>query len=208
MKCPDCGKRFDSEQAVQNHRIAKHGAQPVRPFVCHCGKGFKTPNAMAYHKRDAHQEGLPEQRKPKARKPKERKRYEKPQRVGEVVPCPVHGLPMVSRKGPFGTYHCCPKRPECDIIGDWSDHDGRFHVSTQADRDARKLAHATFDPLWQSGHMRRHEAYRWLAEQLGITDREQCHIKHFKEAEALRVVAIVQAYVSANPQVHDLLLTT
>lgn len=33
-------------------------------------------------------------------------------------------------------------------------------------RKARNAAHAAFDPLWQSGGMRRHEAYAWLAKQM------------------------------------------
>lgn len=42
-------------------------------------------------------------------------------------------------------------------------------------RKAKSDAHAAFDPVWREGGMKRQQAYRWLAEQLGIS-REECHI--------------------------------
>lgn len=58
-------------------------------------------------------------------------------------------------------------------------------------RQARRAAHAAFDPLWQSGTMKRREAYRWLAEQLGLTA-EECHIGRFTLEQCAEVVAIVR----------------
>lgn len=42
-------------------------------------------------------------------------------------------------------------------------------------RKYKRAAHATFDPIWQSGRMRRNVAYAWLSERLGIP-REETHI--------------------------------
>lgn len=51
---------------------------------------------------------------------------------------------------------------------------------------ARMAAHDAFDALWKSGQMSRSEAYRWLAEQLGVS-REDCHMVLFDEATCARV---------------------
>ena len=58
-------------------------------------------------------------------------------------------------------------------------------------RQARVDAHAAFDPLWKSGDMRRGDAYRWLAGQLGIP-RKKCHIGNFDVARCRRVVEAAQ----------------
>lgn len=58
-------------------------------------------------------------------------------------------------------------------------------------RKARKEAHLAFDPLWRSGPLSRHEAYGWLAGQLGIAH-DQCHIGMFDATTCQRVVAIMQ----------------
>lgn len=55
-------------------------------------------------------------------------------------------------------------------------------------RMARSAAHAAFDPLWKSGKMRRSQAYKWLAERLGIPASET-HISWMDAATAKRVVA-------------------
>jgi len=45
-------------------------------------------------------------------------------------------------------------------------------------RAAKSAAHAAFDPLWRSGNRTRHQAYAWLAEELGIKT-HNCHIGMF-----------------------------
>lgn len=45
-------------------------------------------------------------------------------------------------------------------------------------RRAKQDVHRVFDPLWKTKQMTRNEAYRWLAEELGI-DRKECHIGMF-----------------------------
>jgi hypothetical protein len=57
--------------------------------------------------------------------------------------------------------------------------------------DFRARAHAAFDPLWRSGEMSRNAAYRWLANELGLS-REECHISLFDRATCERVVAVCE----------------
>ena len=45
-------------------------------------------------------------------------------------------------------------------------------------RVAKSRAHAAFDPLWEIGKMDRHQAYAWLAKELGL-DKKHCHIGMF-----------------------------
>lgn len=76
-------------------------------------------------------------------------------------------------------------------------------LGTPADkvtRDARRAAHAAFDPMWQkrqrlsgiSKHHARGKGYKWLAAQLGI-DPKACHIASMDAATARRVVEICRA---------------
>lgn len=51
---------------------------------------------------------------------------------------------------------------------------------------ARIDAHRYFDPLWHFGLLSRKEAYRMLAEEMGLTP-EQCHIALMTEEQALSV---------------------
>jgi len=56
-------------------------------------------------------------------------------------------------------------------------------------RKAKQEAHAAFDPRWRGLHGKRREAYRWLAEGLGI-DFADCHIGMFDVAMCRRVVKL------------------
>lgn len=56
-----------------------------------------------------------------------------------------------------------------------------YPLGTLADtktKNARKAAHAAFDPIWKSKQMKRGDAYKWLAEKLDI-ERWRCHISWF-----------------------------
>lgn len=53
----------------------------------------------------------------------------------------------------------------------------------------RCMAHAAFDPKWQSGKMSRTEAYAWLAKELSIP-KEACHMLMFDEEMCKRVLAV------------------
>lgn len=56
-------------------------------------------------------------------------------------------------------------------------------------RTWKKKAHATFDLLWKQGHMKRDEAYKWLAEKLGI-NHEFCHIGMFSVKYCKKTVEV------------------
>lgn len=74
--------------------------------------------------------------------------------------------------------------------------DGTVAMGRLADaelRSAKQAAHAAFDPLWRGGSMRRREAYKWLARELGIRPK-QAHIGHFDAAQCQAVVAAVARY--------------
>ena len=58
-------------------------------------------------------------------------------------------------------------------------------------RRAKSAAHRAFDPIWKNKHMKRPQAYKWLAEQLKISGGD-CHIGMFnletcKEVERLSI---------------------
>jgi hypothetical protein len=63
-------------------------------------------------------------------------------------------------------------------------------------REAKKAAHAAFDPLWKRGSMTRTQAYAWLSAALGIPAAD-CHIGMFDLSTCGRVVAEVIAYTEA-----------
>lgn len=56
-------------------------------------------------------------------------------------------------------------------------------------RKAKLMAHDAFDPWWKSKKMKRGEAYRWLAQQLGI-DGSDCHIGMFDLETCQKVIDI------------------
>lgn len=64
-------------------------------------------------------------------------------------------------------------------------------LATREIREARKLAKAAFNPLWQGDAPRfnRSEAYQWLASQLGI-EKETCHVGWFDVAMCQKVVLV------------------
>jgi hypothetical protein len=66
----------------------------------------------------------------------------------------------------------------------------------KATKRARMDAHAAFDALWKSRRMGRGEAYRWLADKLGIAPRD-CHIGHMTRDMAERVVSVSREEASA-----------
>ncbi|MDY7579382.1 zinc-finger-containing protein [Herbaspirillum sp. RTI4] len=54
---------------------------------------------------------------------------------------------------------------------------------------ARMSAHNAFDPKWQSRQMTRSQAYKWLAQQLGVSERE-CHMLKFDIPMCERVISV------------------
>jgi hypothetical protein len=68
-------------------------------------------------------------------------------------------------------------------------------VANKELREAKKKAHAAFDPIWQKDmewngkkrHEARNDAYAWLAEQMGIS-KEVCHIGMFDVDQCYQVI--------------------
>lgn len=88
-------------------------------------------------------------------------------------------------------YRCVP----CDAHVGCHPHSHRplGRLADAGLRKAKMAAHRAFDPLWQSGRMRRKEAYRWLADQLGI-EPNLCHIGLFDVLQCRAVVDVVDGY--------------
>lgn len=56
-------------------------------------------------------------------------------------------------------------------------------------RKAKMRAHSAFDPIWRDGEKSRKDAYKWLANQLGIEGSE-CHIGMFDVDMCNRVAEV------------------
>jgi hypothetical protein len=69
-------------------------------------------------------------------------------------------------------------------------------------RGAKMDAHNAFDALWRKyKKFSRKDAYKWLAESLGIS-RSDCHIGMFDVATCRRVVEVVKAFWEQNRRNH------
>lgn len=95
--------------------------------------------------------------------------------------CPRCGREAQATETRYGIRHDC-----CDTHS-W----GGKPLETQATHNARKRAHAAFDPLWRDGPLSRGHAYRLLSETLDV-DAEDCHISLMSEEDALRVPPAVE----------------
>ncbi|QWL60679.1 hypothetical protein HQ400_21660 (plasmid) [Aeromonas jandaei] len=94
----------------------------------------------------------------------------------------------------FGPIYLCKCLPGWAYVGC---HPGTVKpLGRLADKELRfwkKQAHAAFDPLWKGKHMKRGQAYGWLAEQLGI-DKSDCHIGMFdvKTCERVKFICLAK----------------
>lgn len=99
---------------------------------------------------------------------------------------PFGKQPMVYRCNGCGAYVGCHA-------------DTKVPLGTLADhklREARKRAHSAFDHIWKSKRKTRGDAYRWLANKLGI-DRHACHMAWFDAQTCARVVEFSTQYLKA-----------
>jgi hypothetical protein len=64
-------------------------------------------------------------------------------------------------------------------------------LATDETRRLKIDAHAAFDPMWKTGSMKRKQAYAWLGERLGLSDRD-CHIGWMSDEDLRRVVEICE----------------
>ena len=87
-------------------------------------------------------------------------------------------------------FYGCSTWPACKAAhGAHPDGSPVGKPGTVQEKEARQLAHIAFDQLWQGGGMRRSQAYKWLAEQMGM-EKSKCHIGSFDVAMCNRVVEI------------------
>ena len=104
------------------------------------------------------------------------------------IKCPKCGSDVRRVKTRYGIRNSC-----CDL---WS-WDNAPLVDAET-HDARKAAHAAFDRIWKSGVMKRGQAYRALAEEMGLT-RADCHMKIMDAPTARRVPAIADRIMGLAP---------
>jgi hypothetical protein len=85
-------------------------------------------------------------------------------------------------------------------VGQGDSSEGNAGERTDAQRsqgracrcNARKAAHAAFDPIWMEGDMSRRKAYAWLAQSLGLSV-EETHIGVFNVETCQRVITLAKA---------------
>ena len=58
-------------------------------------------------------------------------------------------------------------------------------------REAKKAAHAAFDPLWRESDWSRKDAYNWLTQQMGRV--RQVHIGEMDTADCRLIITICEA---------------
>lgn len=97
--------------------------------------------------------------------------------------CPKHGDKLIPTRTRYGARYACPLEG-CTVV--WWANAPTATPSDQETRSLRMECHAAFDPLWLdspspfAGYRRkrddrRHAAYVWLADALGVPP-EKAHI--------------------------------
>ena len=114
--------------------------------------------------------------------------------------CPYCGSNAELKTG----YHVYPHRPDlahlkiwaCDPCDAWvgthknsPTHAPLGRLANAELRKAKMAAHAAFDPLWKNGQMTRKEAYKRLAEKMGLA-KEKAHIGMFDVEQCKTVVLL------------------
>lgn len=109
---------------------------------------------------------------------------QRPARSQEVqLDCPECGSQMVFRSSRFGYFYGCNRYPACS--GSHGAHSDGRPLGVPANKEtkqARQLAHAAFDKLWQEGYMTRDEAYQKLQELMGLPAKD-AHIAMFSKEQ-------------------------
>jgi hypothetical protein len=114
--------------------------------------------------------------------------------------CPDCGASLIYTAGSGARqypHYECERREETGCAGNVTAHKKTGEpMGIPADREtrrARALAHRAFDWIWQRGGMTRKQAYKWLAEAMGVNGME-CHIGEMNKEEADRVVTLIERY--------------
>ncbi|MFM7425107.1 MAG: zinc-finger-containing protein [Elainella sp.] len=94
-----------------------------------------------------------------------------------------------------GWLYLCVRFPDCDSrVGC---HPGTIvPLGSLADpelRQLRSLCHQQFDQLWRSGRQSRSQAYRWLAEAMGLPP-QSAHFGCFDKTQCKVALTHIQSY--------------
>jgi ssDNA-binding Zn-finger/Zn-ribbon topoisomerase 1 len=119
-------------------------------------------------------------------------------RFADVICGECGAIMKLRRSRAYGRFYGCSRFPECTATHGAHQATGQ-PLGTPADkptREARQRAHAAFDHLWQSGVMRRKDAYRWMQDALGLT-KKKAHISMMDIATCERLLAAVAAFNAA-----------
>jgi zinc-finger-containing domain len=153
-----------------------------------CARMFRNEQGLQDHRRIVHGmivESLPEGRRPT---------------LNEISPNCLECGQLAQLVGGQSVY---PHRPDlygkhfylCECGAYCGCHPGSVvplgYPAGYETRNARKAAHAAFDPLWKSGEMTRQSAYAWLTEATSIPN-AQCHVGMMTRDQALSVVRAVR----------------
>jgi hypothetical protein len=66
---------------------------------------------------------------------------------------------------------------------------------TQEVKDARVIAHESFDRLWEQGYMDRDEAYAWMRGVLKLPSKDAAHIGLFDVKQCTLLLEAVERYL-------------
>lgn len=134
-----------------------------------------------------------------------------PDNDGPLTPiCQYCGIPSVYRPSSaeiygrdYGAVYLCTNYPRCDAyVGCHKGTDRPLgRLADKKLREAKKRAHAFFDPLWKkkmerdgcSKKVARTAAYAWLAEQMGL-EVDQTHIGMFDVRDCMKVVSLCRPF--------------
>ena len=115
----------------------------------------------------------------------------------QLTRCPYCGAPMEIRKGSeiYNNPKCterllvCSRYPKCDTYTRLQEGTN-IPLGIPADGELRKLrsqAHKSFDSVWKQGYMSRTDAYRWMADYLGLR-MQDAHIGRFGVYQCKKII--------------------
>ena len=110
-----------------------------------------------------------------------------------TLECPECGSSMELKPSKFGQdrmYYACTVEGCPGAHGAHPDGTPLGKPADQATKRMRIAAHAEFDKLWQSGNMKRKQAYAWMQRALGMTS-DEAHIGNFDSATCTRLIKAV-----------------
>jgi len=118
---------------------------------------------------------------------------EPPQFPGERkdLLCAECGQPMQLRSSRFGPFYGCTTWPNCE--GTHGAHPDGAPKGIPADKPtrlARIRAHTVFDRIWKSKAKKRHQAYGWMRQAMGLSHSE-AHIAMFSIEQCEKLIQLV-----------------